>query len=146
MVLADWAKTLGIKRHTLYQRLKRYPPEVALTMKRIASADHSSKRSNKNAGAQRDEKYLAWIRTLPCELWPRVGTMCKGITEAHHAGDHGFAQRPPDRTAIPLCGWHHRLSHDAAHGPLGRHFWAHHNLDRDSIIKQLNERYNQLNA
>jgi len=92
-----------------------------------------------------DPKYLAWIRTLPCELWPKLTTECYGPTEAHHAGDHGFAQRAPDRTAIPLCERHHRHGRDAVH-VIGREFWVYHNLDRVQIIRELNERYNQLHV
>lgn len=87
-----------------------------------------------------DPKYLAWIRTLPCELFPCLADPCKGVTEAHHASDHGFAQRAPDKTAIPLCSRHHRESTIAVH-IMGKRFWAFHNLDRDEIIKELNERY-----
>lgn len=94
---------------------------------------------------QRDPKYLAWIRTLPCEIFPGdiFSPACGGRVEAHHAGDHGLAQKPPDRTAIPLCAKHHRTGKESAH-VLGKNFWKHHNLDRDQIIRELNERYNQL--
>lgn len=105
-------------------------------------------------------RYLAWIRTLPCLLcwardkggfeygWVRLIRWAygqKSRTEPHHAGDHGYAQLPPDRTAIPLCAEHHRTGKDAAH-VLGKNFWKHHNLDRDQIIRELNERYNQLHV
>ena len=93
-----------------------------------------------------DPKYLAWIRTLPCEVFMRrFFDDCSATVEAHHAGEHGYAQRAPDRTAIPLCSYHHRTGPDAVH-QLGKNFWTHHGLDRDSIIKQLNERYNQLHV
>lgn len=89
-----------------------------------------------------DPKYLAWIRTLPCELWPTLSTTCSGRVEAHHAGDHGFAQKAPDRSAIPLCGYHHRLARNSVH-VLGKAFWTYHGLDRDAIIKQLNTGYDR---
>lgn len=98
-----------------------------------------------------DPKYLEWIRTLPCWVCSSTPDIARLAhpelrrVEAHHAGDHGFAQKAPDRTAIPLCAYHHRLSMYSAH-LLGKNFWKHHNLDRDQIIKELNERYDQLNA
>ena len=46
------------------------------------------------------------------------------------------------RTPIPLCGYHHRIGKDSAH-VLGEKFWAHHKLDRDVIIAELNARYEQ---
>lgn len=108
------------------------------------------KRKSRKKQPGDDPKYLAWIRTLPCELWPKdfwtcEDFPCKGLIEAHHSGDHGFAQKAPDRTAIPLCAHHHRDGADSAH-VLGKRFWTHHNLDRDSIIRELQERYDQLNA
>lgn len=84
--------------------------------------------------------YLAWLHTQPCQLWPSLLTVCAGPIEAHHAGDRGLSQRAPDRTAIPLCARHHRHGKDSAH-VLGKNFWNRHGLDRDSIIKTLNERY-----
>lgn len=101
-----------------------------------------------------DPDYLAWIRSLCCWVCmrtvqpypasPFIGycSAQKLPTEAHHAGDHGFAQRAPDRTAIPLCEHHHRTGKESAH-VLGKNFWAHHDLDRDAIIRELNARYEQ---
>lgn len=105
----------------------------------------------------KDPAYLRWIRTLPCAAcypnltrtglvsgWIEAGHF-RGIltTEAHHAGDHGMSETPPDATAIPLCAEHHRTGKDAVHGPLGRKFWAHHGLDRDALIGELNARYQE---
>jgi hypothetical protein len=92
-----------------------------------------------------DPAYLRFIRSLPCELFPCLADPCQGRVEAHHAGDHGYAQRAPDRTAIPLCARHHRESTIAAH-VMGKNFWPFHGLDRDSIIRELNERYDQLHV
>jgi hypothetical protein len=113
-----------------------------------------------------DPKYRDWIATLPCLICGKLAglagdvsmleflicsllTRQKSRTEAHHAGDHGYAQLPPDRTCIPLCAEHHRTGKDAAHGPLGKNFWKHHDIDRDAMIAALNsayERYNQLHV
>jgi hypothetical protein len=115
-------------------------------MKRTPLRHTPLKRKPRKKREGDDPEYLAWIRTLPCELGPRLNyPWCSGATEAHHAGDHGFTQKAPDRTAIPLCLWHHREGPASAH-KLGKHFWTYHNLDRDSIIRELNERYNQLHV
>ena len=88
-----------------------------------------------------DPAYLAWIRQRLCLIcgrrWDYHG---RGPVEAHHAGDHGMAQRAPDRTAVPLCPGHHRLDRDSAH-VLGKQFWDHHGLVRDPIIRRLNAAY-----
>lgn len=90
-----------------------------------------------------DKKYLAWIHTLPCSVQP-----CEFLTshpllyhiEAHHAGDHGLSQRPHDRTAIPLCNYHHRIGMTGIH-QLGKLFWDFHQLDRDELINELHILY-----
>ncbi len=84
----------------------------------------------------RDAAFLRFIKTQDCSV-----PGCQAIyIEAHHAGDHGFSQKAPDRTAIPLCANHHQ------HGPLAVHvleklFYSHHRIDRDEIIERLNLRY-----
>jgi hypothetical protein len=90
-----------------------------------------------------DGEYLDWIRTLPCSV---PGCRRRNI-EAHHAGDHGMSQLPPDRTAIPLCGFvgHHNFGKHSAH-VLGRRFWAFHGIDRDDLIAHLNRKYDKLTA
>jgi hypothetical protein len=87
-----------------------------------------------------DPKYLAWIRSLKCVCCKLEDRTQLLRTEAHHAGDHGFAQRAPDSTCVPLCGMHHRLGPLSAHR-LGRKFWDVWKLDRDELIAALNERY-----
>lgn len=88
-----------------------------------------------------DPTYLAWIRSLPCII-PNcsfVGKLFYHI-EAHHAGDHGLGQKAPDRTAIPLCNFHHREGRSSAH-ELGKFFWQFHRLDRAVITSKLNNQY-----
>lgn len=54
-----------------------------------------------------DPAYLALVRTLPC-CARHLGTPCRGIMHAHHAGEEkGVGMKPPDRTAIPMCSGHH---------------------------------------
>jgi hypothetical protein len=61
---------------------------------------------------ERDWRYLAWIRTLPC-------VVCGGRAEAHHTGPHGRGVKASDYTAIPLCTEHHTGGQYAYH-KLGR--------------------------
>ena len=60
--------------------------------------------------AGEDRQYVRWIHTLGCLA--RDDHRCQGPIEAHHAGDRGLSQRAHDRTAIPLCLYHHRCWHD----------------------------------
>jgi hypothetical protein len=102
------------------------------------------RKRTKRAGA--DPKYLAWIHTLPCAVRPcyfLIDFPLMYHIEAHHAGDHGFAQRAPDRTAIPLCNFHHREGRSSAHA-LGKQFWEFHFINRDELIAKLNAHYDGL--
>ncbi len=83
-----------------------------------------------------DPKYLAWVRTLPC-------VVCGKRAEAHHAGDHGMGQKPPDRTAIPLCRFHHQWPEREAAHTLGKRFWGFHGIERDRLIERLNACYEE---
>jgi hypothetical protein len=105
------------------------------------------RRAKPRRGREADREYLEWILTQPCSVQP-----CKFVhehlfykTEAHHAGDHGMGQKANDRTAIPLCNFHHREGRTSVH-VLGKMFWRFHGLDRDKIIMDLNQRYEQERA
>jgi len=115
--------------------------------------------------------YLAWLRTWPCYVclkkWcERFGADFLGIasdptrramtcgldfnfacgpTEAAYVGPRGTGQKCPDREAMPLGKAHH-LHPTAGGGPeshhaLGKKFWEHHHLDRETLITELNELY-----
>lgn len=91
----------------------------------------------------RDPLYLAWITTqqcLVCELQHRPQF---GRTYAHHAGHRGLSQRAPDRTAIPLCWRHHDRGSSQSIHTLGKTFWGKFGLERDAVIAELNNRYDQ---
>lgn len=121
----------------------------------------------------KDPAYLAFIHTLPCVVCAgkvmcvecraivsakvmRVNGECPACgdefpmglnaqrfaTEAAHVGDRGLSQKAPDSTAIPLCKQHHTEGKDAAH-KLQKKFWAHHGLDRDALVKELQARYQE---
>ncbi len=97
----------------------------------------------------KDKPYLTWLHTQECVAFERrlevTGLLdispCQGRITAHHAGDHGTSQKAPDRTAIPLCDWHHQNGPHAIHGALGRRWWAFFGLDRETVIAGLLRRY-----
>lgn len=85
-----------------------------------------------------DKKYIEWLHTQPCAVLTCDAT---DIT-AHHAGDHGFGQRPPDWTAIPLCTKHHLHAFGKySIEQLGKRFWGHHGLDLYICIQDLRALY-----
>ncbi|RJR07932.1 DUF968 domain-containing protein [Candidatus Parcubacteria bacterium] len=56
------------------------------------------------------EKYLNFVRSMPCSVCGKMDT------EAHHirfAYNSGTGMKPSDTWAIPLCRHHHRAIHDA---------------------------------
>jgi hypothetical protein len=117
------------------------------------------KRKRRKPQRTDDPKYLKWIRTQPCvacvafasrlsdsQLEQFVAS-CKyrrvqqWPTEAAHVGERGLGQLCPAREAIPLCSIVHHREGPESHHKLGKRFWSHHGLDRDTIIQELNERY-----
>ena len=91
-------------------------------------------RKSKYARRPRDHAYLGWIRSLPCLLCGRRPS------EAAHLGARAFGQKCSDRETGPLCAWDHRLGPQSHHA-LGRRFWLHHGIDRDKLIRDLEESY-----
>jgi len=82
---------------------------------------------------ERNPRYLAWIRTLPCVV---CGAR-RGI-EAAHTGPHGLGQKSSDRSVIPLCVRHHRTGNDSYHRLGARKFAQVHHLDIPAIVRRLN--------
>ncbi len=82
---------------------------------------------------QRNQRYLAWIRTQPCCV---CGSK-KGI-EASHTGPHGIGQKSPDTSAIPLCPKHHRTGNDSYHRLGPRKFSEKHSLDIPALVRRFN--------
>lgn len=91
---------------------------------------------------KRDRAYLEFIGSQQCAvcLVGRPSVVPWSRVEAHHAGVRGLMQKSDDRTAIPLCAQHHRLGRDSVHR-LGKNFWAHHGLDKDTLIAEYNRAY-----
>ena len=91
--------------------------------------------------ANRNPKYLNWIRTLPCLICERQGKHQTSRTEAHHAGEHGYGRKAADSTAIPLCGVeHHREGRQAVH-VIGKRFGVVHGIDVTEEMVRLNREY-----
>jgi len=116
-----------------------------------------------------DREYRNWILSLPCvvcvvrglfgdisneatpgcvsrlfSLWGNKSNR-SGPTEVAHVGERGIGQKCPDKQAIPLCTGHHRSwqqgGRDDSYHKLGKLFWEHHHLDRETLIAELNELY-----
>lgn len=75
-------------------------------------------RSTRYSRRERDIPRMLWTKTLPCmlrpeppfrNLWhgPAESDGCRGVVEAHHAGEHAGWQKAPDDTVIPMCDYHH---------------------------------------
>lgn len=74
------------------------------------------------------ERYMAYVRRLPCAICVRLGHVRNEsanapINSAHHARTGaGAARKNPDEWTIPLCPAHHQNSGDALH-VMGRKAW-----------------------
>ena len=104
----------------------------------------------------KDPAYLEWLHSLPCLVcwligvagrdvsnFPDDGMGCRAQmtpTEAAHTGPHGMSQKSDDRTAIPLCEWHHREGPESIH-KLGVKFWQYHAISRQSLLDRLHEMF-----
>lgn len=107
-------------------------------------------RSKPRRGPLKDAKYLAFVRTIPCVVcilpWriEKSGVSYSNVqessTESAHVGERGLGQKCSDRETIPLCSAHHRTGRDSHH-ILGKGFFAHHGLDKEKIIAELNRLY-----
>lgn len=69
------------------------------------------KQKTSYARRERDTPYMLWVKTLPCLFVNaqdhEAVQRCHGPIHAHHAGEHGLGQKPPDDTCVPLCEHHH---------------------------------------
>ncbi|HVP49875.1 MAG TPA: hypothetical protein VMT56_01500 [Candidatus Bathyarchaeia archaeon] len=94
----------------------------------------------------KDAAYLKWIRKqrcIVCETFTEpLDKPGMGVIEAAHTGIRGLSQKAPDRQAVPLCRFHHTISPLSYH-PYFKWFWSYWELDRDKIIRELNERYEE---
>lgn len=98
----------------------------------------------KNQRPEKNPQYLAWIRLRWCWICEHVtgSEAGSGHIEAAHTGRRGLRQKAPDREAIPLCIRHHR-SGKLSHHVLQKKFWTYYKIDRETIVKSLNQLYEQ---
>ena len=91
-----------------------------------------------------DEKYRAWVRSLPCMV-----PGCAGRSQFHHQNRKGHGGKGTlcsDYRGLPLCYWHHTQggtenAPGSYHGSgklTGWKFWAHYGVDVESAIHNLN--------
>lgn len=115
----------------------------------LARLDRGIVRSARSKGAK-DPEYLAWIHFYECIVCMGGGIRrlrgTRPRVHAHHAGPRGMSQKADDRTAIPLCAAHHDRGSPISVHALGRKFWEKHDLDKDDLIRRLNELYESLKA
>lgn len=79
----------------------------------------------------RDQKYLAWLRECWCAIGEKNGSEnCSRVIEAAHVGPRG----------LRLCIHHHRTGAESHH-QMQRRFWGFHCIDRDALIAEYNQRY-----
>ncbi len=135
---------------------------IPRSTKPIARSPVPKKRKGKRRGPLRDPKYRAYIRKIPCLVcWPDFwldvavhisrgefgwsptfmpGTVQKTPTECAHVGKRGLGQKCSDYETLPLCAEHHRTGPESHH-VLGKAFWAHHGLDKEVVIAELQRLY-----
>lgn len=94
-----------------------------------------------------EPEYLAWLRTQKCHCCSISGySRPLGGIEAAHVGKGSAGKKCPDREAIALCGWHHRLSPYSEHrltGNGGKDFWDYWGADRDEVVAAYRARWEQ---
>lgn len=81
----------------------------------------------------RSERYLAWVRTLPCAVCHKLGV------HAHHLTTRGAGGS--DLAVVPLCADHHNAIHtrgDRTFGDaVGVNLWeVAHNLVTEWFTKE----------
>lgn len=79
----------------------------------------------------RDEKYLSYIRTMPCVL---CGTPHN--IHAHHTETGGTGIKGSDMSAVPLCG----RCHDEVHTKYGKKGFCSPEL-LEQLIERLQHNY-----
>lgn len=93
-------------------------------------------------GRQRDEKHLAYIRTLPC----LVSGSNFNVEAAHirysdaawRKVNPGNSAKPDDMWTVPLCAELHRLDPiNSQHSMNEREFWERHEIDPLPIAQAL---------
>ncbi len=77
---------------------------------------------------EKDNKHLAYIRSLPCCICGGIDTEAAHIRTAslEHGKQHtGMAEKPSDKWAVPLCNRHHSEQHSMNE----MDFWKCHRIN-----------------
>ena len=102
-------------------------------------------RPNRRKDRVPDMAYMGFVAEFPCVVCRKRGVKQKTITEVAHVGDtgRGLGAKCDDRETLPICGEHHRAGPDSHH-VLGKGFWKAHGLNRDELVKELQDAYDRM--
>lgn len=100
----------------------------------------------KYSNRPRDWAFMFWIKSQQCIVCEKAHSPNFGTVYAHHAGQRAFGRKADDRTCIPLCWKHHERASSASIHTLGKQFWVTYGLDRNTVIAELQERYEAENG
>lgn len=87
-----------------------------------------------------DTPYRKFIKALPCMICVLLGVRQRGRTRFAHLGLRGLGTKCIDREGGPLCDWHH-TNGPGSHHKLQKIFWGFYGLDRDELIRTLNDSF-----
>lgn len=85
---------------------------------------------------ERDEAYLAYLRTLPCEICGGLGcdpAHIRSPSLVHGKDQTGAGRKPSDKWALPLC----RPHHDEQHRTNELDWWAGYGINPFDRAQQL---------
>lgn len=152
--MGNLLKRSALKRKTPMKRSSLNSRYTPITSKRAIPRARAEKEAWTSGGRTPgiDPKYRAWIRLLPCiiclknwlfsesaEAIVEAAMMGQNeVSECAHIGSRGLGQKCSDRQSCALCPDHHRTGAEARH-VLGRNFWTFHKMDRDAVIRRLQE-------
>ncbi len=88
-------------------------------------------------GPDRDWKYRAWVRSLPCAACG--SSYC--VEAAHTGSDGGMRQKASDSSCIPLCHECHQSAPGSYHRTSREAFFAALGIELSDLVGQLNAAY-----
>lgn len=109
---------------------------VAYKLPRPATAFSLSPGRGKRKPREKDDKHLAWLRTLPCIITGQRPVEACHVRYADprfgkfHAG---AGEKPHDKWAVPMLAALHREQHDGNE----RLFWAKYGIDPVQVASAL---------
>ena len=95
-------------------------------------------------GPVKDEAYLEFLRGRRCVVCIAWRISQSTPTEAAHVRVRGLGQKCDDKDALPMCERHHRTGPLALH-KLGKAFWTHHGIDRETELAKIHVLYGEEN-